>query len=164
MRILPYNGWGRGRGDHLVALYMYVTPKYCLTKITATCIGSGDILTNHMYTVFDLSGEGGVNPPLVPLNPEKFVFPEKIDKISEKYIVAPRLWFFHKSSTACTVFAVEEIQVFDQLRLIPHLYPWTLPMKWNIVQDSLAIPFVLTCVMYSCFSSLEKDSFAWSEK
>ena len=45
-------------------------------------------------------GVGGLTLPLVPLNPPSLYWPpEKIVKISQKYIADP-LWFTHKSSTA----------------------------------------------------------------
>ena len=41
---------------------------------------------------------GGLNPPLVPLNPQASLTSKKIVKNSQKYIADPLL-FYHKSST-----------------------------------------------------------------
>ena len=45
-----------------------------------------------------VGGGGRVNPPLVHLNPQVFIDPQKIVKISQKYFADP-LWISHKSST-----------------------------------------------------------------
>ena len=62
-----------------------------------------------IYTVLDLSGDWGFNPPppLVPLTPKFVLTPEKIVKISQKYIAdPPPLWFSHKSSTVHIIFGL----------------------------------------------------------
>ena len=63
-----------------------------------------------LYAVLDLSGGWGFNPPLVSLNPQVCFdpSPEKIVKISQKYIADPppvfpqiEYWLYVTSQTIC---------------------------------------------------------------